>query len=463
MSIAFPLPPDPELAPVSDVLSLFQRLLPASFLQRVQYEAGMRQNNRVYNPLVVLWLLIVQRLHGGVSMEAAVLELLRGLPAGFWPRPCKRIEDLRCGKPLSGYSGAYNQARQALPLTVVQQSCDRIFEQLTAQCAGTIPVVGTRVFFFDGTTVRLPYSATLSVSYPPGSNQHGEAHWPLLRMLVAHDLHTALALRPEWGPMHGELAVSEQSLLELAIDRLPDKAIVAGDANFGVFSVAFAVLQRGHPVLLRLSMPRAQCLAGQPAEDGIDQAIQWKPSRDDRKSHPELPADACVLGRLIVRQVQPDDGTACFLLALFTTLQTDPEEILELYGLRWNIETDLRTLKSALHMEQLSCTTPEMVAKEIDVAIAAYNLVRAVTCLASERSGIPPRGYSFTRVRRIIEAFTPLVVYAATPKEAKKQFELMMYYVGQAKLPRRKRKRPAYPRVVWGKGAKFPNRKGVAP
>ncbi len=159
--------PPPDSGPVSDVLSIFQRLLPASLVQRIQHEAGIRQNNRVYTPLVVLWLLIVQRLHGAVSMETAVLELLRGLPASFWPQPCKRLQDRRHGKPLSSYSGAYNQARQALPLTVVEQSCDRIFEQLTAQLAGTVPVVGARVFFFDGTTVRLAHSATLCASYPP--------------------------------------------------------------------------------------------------------------------------------------------------------------------------------------------------------------------------------------------------------------------------------------------------------
>ena len=76
--------------------------------------------------------------------------------------------------------------------------------------------------------------------------------------------------------------------------------------------------------------------------------------------------------------------------------------MLKLYGQRWNIETDLRSLKSTLKLDQLSCSTPEMVAKELNLAMAAYNLVRAVTCLVAQRSGLPPRGFSFTRVRRII-------------------------------------------------------------
>jgi hypothetical protein len=35
------------------------------------------------------------------------------------------------------------------------------------------------------------------------------------------------------------------------------------------------------------------------------------------------------------------------------------------------------------------------VAKEIDMGIVAYNLVRALIGLASQQSGIPPRGVSF--------------------------------------------------------------------
>jgi hypothetical protein len=221
-----------------------------------------------------------------------------------------------------------------------------------------------------------------------------------------------------------------------------------------------AAVQRNYPVVLRLTLVRALRLAGGPLRDGVDRSIVWKPSRADRKGHPDLPADAYVRGRLIARQVQPDDGAAPFLLYLFTTIETDPDQVLELFGQRWNIETDLRSLKSTLQLEQLSCTTPEMVTKELDLAMAAYNLVRAITCLAAERTGIPPRGYSFPRVRNVIAAFTPLVANAKDPQEGKRCFDQMMHYVEQAELPKRHRKRPSYPRAVWSKGERFPNRKG---
>src|ERR1017187_219478 len=309
----------PDPAGKSDALSLYQRLLPASFLEPLEKRPGKRQNNRVYTFLVVMWLLIGQRLQPLASLETAVLELLRGLPSSFWPQPCQRVQDWRNGhQPLSSHTGAYNKARLALPLIVVQQSCDRIFQQLTAHLGGTLPALGVRAFFVDGTTVRMAHSPALCRAFPPGSNQHGEAHWPQLRMLVAHDLQTGLALRPEWGPVHGPQAVSEQSLVEAAMCRLPVGSVMAADANFGVFSVAYAAGQHKHPVVLRLTAVRARHLAGGPLRDGLDRLMVWQPTREDRRSHPGLPADACVRGRLIARQVQPSNGCAAFLLALFT-------------------------------------------------------------------------------------------------------------------------------------------------
>jgi hypothetical protein len=341
---------------------------------------------------------------------------------------------------------------------MVQKSCDRIFDGLVAQFDNPGSPEKGRTFLLDGSSMRAAHTSALCKSYPPGSNQYREGHWPLLRILVAHDIHSGLAMRPEWGPMHGPARVSEQELLERAIKRLPRGATVLGDANFGVFSVAYAATQCDYPVLLRLTSDRAQRLAGEALRNRMNRRITWKPSPADRRSHPELPKDACVTGRLIVRRVQPDNGGKPFLLALFTTLELKEKQALALYGERWKVETDLRTLKSTLRLDQLSCSTPDMVAKEIEAGIAAYNLVRAMTCLASEQSGVPPREYSFTRVRRIVQTFTPLVVAAPDPQQAKQAFDQMMHYVQQAKLPRRRRRRRTYPRQAWNRGDHYPKR-----
>ena len=97
-------------------------------------------------------------------------------------------------------------------------------------------------------------------------------------------------MRPQWGPINGEHAVSEQSLLEQAIDRLPAGSMVAGDANFGVFSVAYAATKRGHPIVLRLTLQRAQALAKEALRDGMDWRMWWEPSKNDRWNTANSPA-----------------------------------------------------------------------------------------------------------------------------------------------------------------------------
>ena len=443
----------------ADMLALFQQLLPVEFIFAALRQAKVRENNRVYNTAVVMWLITWQRLQCPGTLESAVLELARGLPASFWPQPCKRLAQAaeEGGTKLSNHTGAYNQARNDLSLEVVEQCCDHAFEQLLA---AETSETRRPAFFLDGTSVRMPHTEELVQAYPPTSNQHGASHWPLIRMLVAHDLYSGLAMRPEWGPMNGSQAVSEQGLLEPAIQRLPRGAVVVGDSNFGVFSVVYAADQQGHPVALRLTVARAQHLAGGLLRDGMDQRAVWTPSRDDRRSHPALPALARVEGRLIVRQVQPSNGADPFLLPLFTTLPDPPEEIVELYGQRWNIEVDLRSLKGTLRLEELTCTTSAMVAKEINLAMLAYNLVRAVMCLAARKAGLKPRAFSFTRVRNVLNAFLPHIAAANDERQARKWMEEMLYYLDRTKLPQRKRKRPSYPRAVWPQPKAYPARHG---
>jgi hypothetical protein len=77
--------------------------------------------------------------------------------------------------------------------------------------------------------------------------------------------------------------------------------------------------------------------------------------------------------------------------------------------------------------------------------------------LASRHSGVPPRGYSFTKVRTIVETFAPALADAPSQEAAKRIFDQLMKLIGQSKLPRRKRKRPSYPRAVWKRGGTFPN------
>jgi hypothetical protein len=428
--------------PITSVLDLYLRLVP------VALHPKQRRHCCVFSLAVVIWLMIFQRLQDKGTLAAAVQHVIRGLPPALNPKTSKRQREHR----VSNRTAGYNRARQKLPLEIVRTMSDQIFEQLMS------PEPGRRMFLLDGTTLTMPCTPSLLEAYPPSRNQNGESHWPILRLLVAHDLNSGIALRPEWGPAGGAKTVSEQRLAEALIPRLPAGAGLMGDQNFGIFSMAWAAQQSGHPALLRVTEARAKRAFGSAFNNGTDLKVEWKPSRTERESHPGLPRDASVQGRLIVRKVYPSDGSKPVKLHLFTTLDLSAKEIVQIYAQRWNIETDLRSIKKTIHLETLGCQTPEMVAKELTLAITAYNMVRAVINESAQRTRMNPRQYSFSRVLDLINAWLPHLACISSDAERKAEYERLIGYAGVCRLYKRK-KSTSYPRAVWYRRRTFPPRK----
>jgi putative transposase len=432
------------------LFELFGQVLPPQFFEELQQRLGLRARG-FYALAVVVWLMMWQRLDGRGTLAAAVQQVVQGALGGLLPQE-KRVRERR----VSGHTGAFSRARKRLPLEVVEAVCDQIFASLTAPCEVTALL--PRLFLLDGSSMRLAHTPSLREAYPPGRNQHGEGHWPVIRVLAAHHLGSGLATRPAWGPMFGSQAVSEQGLAEEIMERLPAGAALLADRNFAVFSVAWAAQQHQHEVLFRITESRARRIAGgwlPPA--GQEQRVEWRPSRDDRKAHPELPADAVVRGRLIVAHVVGEDGKR-FKLYLFTTLKEPREVLVELYKRRWNIELDIRSLKQTLRLHTLSAQTPEMAAKELLLAIAGYNLVRSVQMAAARQVQLEPRQLSFSHVQAVVMTALPRLASITDATEWEAEYQRVLGWAAQGKLPNRRRPR-SYPRVVWGKGGTFPKRK----
>ena len=146
------------------------------------------------------------------------------------------------------------------------------------------------------------------------------------------------------------------------------------------------------------------------------------------------------------------------LLCVFTTLDLPAAEILKMYGLRWNMELDLRSLKRTVGLHQLRSKSAEMVEKELLMAVSAYNLVRAAMCLAAQHSGLQPRQLSFSQAQDVVRAALPALQQAPSEEEFQRHLNRMLRRIAQCTLPERPQPR-AYPREVWGQGAKFPRRR----
>ena len=168
-----------------------------------------------------------------------------------------------------------------------------------------------------------------------------------------------------------------------------------------------------------------------------------------------MPAETAVEGRLIAARV--GRGKSKQWLYLFSTRPEPATELQALYGTRWNIETDLRSLKRTVRLHHMAVHSVEMLEKELLMAICAYNLVRAVMCLAARKSRVDPRQLSFAQVLNVVDCAWPKLAAATTPEKMKRELNIILKLAAQCTLPKRKAAR-SYPRKTWRRPLGFPHR-----
>lgn len=434
------------------VFQLYEKIVCDGVLDHVQELAQSKLRQRVYTLPVVIWLMMLQRLTCG-SLASAVQVLING---SLDPLLGARRQSSR--HKVSCRTGGYSRARKRLPSVLCERVAHDIVEHLRQVLNAGHAAGQQNIFLLDGSSLELEHCSELLRCYPAATNQHGRSHWPVLRIVVMHDAGTGLAQQPYWGPMYGPEAVSEQALAHRAIQALPKGSTLIADRNFGVFSIAYLASQNHIGVILRLTDVRAQKLAGGPIAQPGEYEVEWKSTRwDGRKGDQRCwPEGAGIQGRLIAARV--GRGKSQQWLYLFTTSEGSADQIVDTYARRWSIETDLRSLKQTVGMHHIHAKTPEIMEKELLIAISAYNLVRAVICLATRRQRLEPRRISFTHALNVVNAAWPRLITARTQAEHQQQFELVIDRVLQGILPNRREHR-SYPRQVWRRGGESRYRK----
>jgi putative transposase len=131
-----------------------------------------------------------------------------------------------------------------LPKLLCRQVSQELVERLRVLLNAEQAEEQANIFVLDGSSLELEHSPQLLRRYAPAPNQYGRSHWPVLPLVVMHDAETGLAQQPCWGAMYGPEAVSQQELAEKAMDSLPERSVILGDRNFGIFSIAYAAQQK---------------------------------------------------------------------------------------------------------------------------------------------------------------------------------------------------------------------------
>src|SRR5207253_10007985 len=125
------------------------------------------------------------------------------------------------------------------------------------------------------------------------------------------------------------------------------------------------------------------------------------------------------------------------------------EEVVALYGRRWRIETDLRSLKQTVRLSRICAHSAAMMEKELLVAVMAYNLVRAIMFQAAQRAQIDPRQLSFTYACNIVLDCYPDVLATRGAQHQQEKLDRIIDLVARCRLPKRTKRR-SFTREVWG-------------
>jgi hypothetical protein len=434
------------MAPIQ-ALKMFRHLVALGGLQ-----APPGAYERLWVPLITLWYLIWQWLQPKHTLEASVIDARRGGA----DRLCAS------GKPLSRgiksrATTAYSDARQRLPLDWIRQG----FSQLAA---ALLPLGGWRqpdlpAELLDGSTKRLRPHGDIAQQFPPHRTRRKQAYWCVARVLVSFCAATGIATAARLASIH----VSEQALAVQLILEAAKRVLSIGDRNFGVWRVVRASVQGGGQALVRLTKVRARRLWGRKRLPAfLDLAVVWSASPHDQID-PGLSKDS-VAGRLIILRAQPR-GHRPQTLYLFTTL-TDvqaypPKRLLQLYGWRWQVELNFRTVKSTMQMDQSEAKSAEMVRKEFYAGLMAYNLVRGLMAAAAAESGCRPVELSFTKVQVLLAlVLTELFMAWMSGPARNSRLLWRLAEAAAAKLPRRRKPRQIEPRAQYYEPRVFPTIKG---
>ena len=387
-------------------------------------ELGYAWRDRTLDPATTVALFVQQVLHGNC--------------------PCSEVRHLSSE---SFTPGAYCQARSRLPLAVYQSLLTRVVDAALPRTreAGH-RWRGHRVFHVDGTTFSMPDVPELQRAF---GHPHGQAEgcsFPAAHLLVLFSASTGLLLDAAAGPMYTADLAGAADLHP----HLDEGDVLAGDDSFGTYAHLALLLRRDlhglfpvhHSRIVDFTPGRRHCREGKGAEAGVprsrwveslghdDQRVEWfKPGTPplwmSRRAYDDLPESITV--RELRRTVTGPAGNPV-TLTMVTTL-ADPRAypaaaLLDLRRRRWDVETNIRHLKSTMRLDVLRCRTEDGVRKELAVFCLVYNLVRVTMLEAARRQDIPVARVSFADAYRWLrharpgDAMPPLLTNPHRPGRA---------------------------------------------
>lgn len=356
---------------------VFERFLPAEEIEDACREKEYIFRDRVYNPVVTIWMFLGQTL----SADHSCSDTLHRFNA--W-----RV--MHSKPTVSSNTTQYCKARKRIPEPVFAELAKRSASQCQKTADSNWNWKGHNVKVVDGTTLTMADTKANQKEYPQQKGQKKGCGFPIVRCVMMFCLATGALLDLATAPYRGK-ETGENSLLRKIIDLLLPGDVLLADRYYATFGNIYHAYKNGYHVVMRSHHKRKIDFRRGLKQGREDQIISYqKPARRpvwmSKKEYREL--DESILVRHVRFRVARK-GYRVRTITLATTLldasEYSIEDLAELYIQRWQVELDIRSLKTHMQMDHLRCKHPSTVRKEIYTHMISYNLIRDLIVRAAIR------------------------------------------------------------------------------
>jgi Transposase DDE domain len=333
---------------------------------------------RLYPPTVALSMFMRQALESDGSCQKAV---------NGWAAQ-RAADGLR---PCSVRTGGYCRARQRLPLEMVSTLTRETGRLLHEKALAKWLWRGRVVKLVDGTGISMPDTPENQERYPQPSTQAPGVGFPAARLVMVICLATGAALDMAVGPHSGK-GTGELALVRSLLDGFYRGEVMLADALYCNYWLMATLMGAGVDVLFEQNGARTTDFRRGKSLGAREHLVCWpKPAARPEWMTPEQYAH--FPDELTVREVKV--AHQVLVTTLLDHRRISKDELSTLYARRWNVELDLRNLKTTTGMDVLNCQTPQMNEKQLWVHLLAYNVIRLLIAQAACNAGIDPRELSF--------------------------------------------------------------------
>ena len=418
----------------------FSDVLPAQVVAAALELLGRRFYDSLYSPVAVLWLFLSQVIDANPTLAVTVENFLAWrLAQGM--------------SPCSTDTGGYARARKRLPEGLLAMLTKHTGREVERAALGQWRWLGRVVKLFDGSTVSMPDTPENRAAFPQSRTQAPGVGFPLARIGVLFSLSVGTVLDLGIRRWAGKFQ-SELSMLRDMIASLEAGDVLLTDRYLCSYMEIALLLRQGVDYVGQIHAHRNVDFRCGRRLGPHDHVVEWNKPRRPEWMSPEDYAtmpETLSIRELRFRIVRPGYRTRTIVIA--TTLLDgelfSQDELANLYRLRWDVEINLRSLKTMMNMDVLRCRTPDMVRKEIWAHLLAYNLIRTVIAQAAAKHGRHPRQISFTRAMRTLEAFRPSIAHVPSERLAD-LYEHMLTAIASHEIgnrpdrlePRQRKRRP---------------------